>query len=150
MPSSMPRLLAGPCLSVTFPAPSSIFLTSPSMASCAATAVASKAAASAVAAVCISLLNFIFFPFDRLKFGLGRLISLIAVPQSPFTCLSSLSCPFPSCPTAPSACLYPLDWFGGAHRSAAPLFRRRSCRQDYCTVLDRGSRPVQDRRGSSS
>src|SRR6266702_8091768 len=83
----MPRLLAGPCLSVTFPAPSSIFLTSPSMASCAATAVASKAAESAVATECISLLNFIFFPFDRLKFGSGHLISLIAVRQSPFTCL---------------------------------------------------------------
>src|SRR6516165_9703727 len=49
--SSMPRLLAGPCLSVILPAASSIFLTSPPMAEfCAAAVVKLRPTASTTAA----------------------------------------------------------------------------------------------------
>src|SRR5579859_7736805 len=54
MPSSMPRLLAGPCLSAIFPAFSSIFLTSPLM-SCAAAAVTIVTASIAAPAMLINL-----------------------------------------------------------------------------------------------
>src|SRR5215472_8714302 len=52
MPSSIPRLLAGPCLSVIFPPLSSIFLTSPLIGElCATAAVANKVAISAAPAM---------------------------------------------------------------------------------------------------
>src|SRR3954466_15757404 len=52
MGSSMPRLLAAPCLSVILPAPSSIFLTSPLIgALCAAAALSVRPSVNASAAV---------------------------------------------------------------------------------------------------
>src|SRR5438445_1066674 len=49
--SSMPRLLAGPCLSVILPAPSSIFFTSPLMEAACASALRVRPSVSASAAV---------------------------------------------------------------------------------------------------
>src|SRR3982074_3819693 len=66
--SSISRLLIGPLVSVIFPAPASIFLTTPlTVASWADAANEAKMESAADAGV--SLLNFIFFPFSGFNFG---------------------------------------------------------------------------------
>src|SRR6266481_5925710 len=92
--SSISRLLIGPLVNVIFPAPASIFLTTPLTTSSWADA-ADEAKTESTRAAAASLLSFIFFPFVRL--GLARypttivpvrLVSLFLVRVA--TCPSSL------------------------------------------------------------
>src|SRR5260370_5583851 len=66
--SSISRLLIGPLVSVIFPAPASIFFTTPLTISSWADA-ADEAKTESARAAAASLLSFIFFPFREIWFG---------------------------------------------------------------------------------
>src|ERR1700704_5723971 len=76
--SSISRLLIGPCVSVIFPAPESIFFTTPLTISAWADA-ADKAKMPSASVAAASLLIFIFFPFVRFACGARYLTTMVPI-----------------------------------------------------------------------